>query len=155
MSTALHIDVDDKNLRRALQIAPNRIINAMHTSLTRSAVMTQRYFKETLRSHGNIYTGHLWNSIHFSFKNKLSVTIEPTAPYADDVEKGTPPHKIEIEEIRGWALFHGLNPYAVQKSIRRKGTKAHPYEAETATRAMHFAEKDMQQQLDKAIKEIL
>ena len=155
MATNIKIQVNDQELRQAIRVAPNRIINAMHTSLTRSAVMTQRYFKETLRSHGNIYTGHLWNSVHFSFNNKLSVTVEPKLPYADDVEKGTPPHKVEIEEIQGWALFRGLSPYAVQKSIRRKGTKAHPFEDETATRAMHFAEKDMQQQLDKAIKEIL
>lgn len=155
MATAIKIKVDDAQLRRALQVAPNKIINAMHRSLNRSAVQTQRYFREVLTEHGNVYTSHLRRSVHFQFKNKLSVTIEPEAKYADAVEKGTRPHKVSIRELEGWAKFRGINVYALQKSIMHKGTKAHPYEADTAKRAIQFATNDMQTQMNKAIKEIL
>ena len=155
MATNVKIQVNDKELRQALRVAPNRIINAMHTSLTRSAVQTQRYFREEITNNGSIHTGELRRSVHFGFKDKLSVVIEPEAKYADYVENGTKPHWTSVRNLESWAKFRGINPYVLQRSIARKGTKAHPFEQRTAQRATVFATKDMQQQLDKSMKEIL
>ena len=77
------------------------------------------------------------------------------AKYADYVEKGTKPHWTSVRNLESWARFRGINPYVLQRSIARKGTKAHPFEQRTAQRAIAFATKDMQQQLDKSMKEIL
>ena len=71
MATNVKIQVNDKELRQALRVAPNRIINAMHTSLARSAVQTQRYFREEITNNGSIHTGELRRSVHFGLKEKL------------------------------------------------------------------------------------
>lgn len=47
--------------------------------------------------------------------------------YATDVHEGTPPHHVPADELKKWAAKKGLNPYAVSKSIAKKGTKANPF----------------------------
>lgn len=47
--------------------------------------------------------------------------------YATDVHEGTRPHYVSPKELAPWAAKKGLNPYAVSKSIQRKGTKANPF----------------------------
>jgi hypothetical protein len=155
MATSIRIKINDKELKQALRIAPQRIINAMHTSLKRSAVQTQRYFREEITNNRSIHTGELRRSVRFHFNNKLNVVIEPGVGYADFVEKGTRPHWTSVRNLERWAKFRGINPYVLQRSIARKGTKAHPFEKKTAKRATEFAQRDMQRQLDKSIKEIL
>ena len=158
MATNIRIQVDDKQLRQALRIAPNRIINAMHKSLTNTAIETQNNFKIEIRKNGSINTGRLWQKIPYVFHNKLSVTVGPSMPYAIFVEKGTKPHWTSVREgtsLRDWADKKKINPYALQRSIARKGTKAHPFEKKVADKTVRFAQRDMQHQLDKTIKEIL
>lgn len=155
MPTNIRIQIDDDDVKRALHVAPNAVINAMHTSLKRSAVQTQRYFRETLTQHHNVFTGNLRNSVNFHFTNKLSVVIEPEAKYADNVEYGSRPHFVPIRAIAPWARFHGLDPFVVQQSIARKGTRKHPFLKKTSQQAEKFAIDDMQKQLDKTIKEVL
>lgn len=63
-------------------------------------------------------------------KPLLTAKIQPTARYADAVEKGSKPHWVSAKEgspLERWAELKGLNVYAVQRSIAKKGTKAHPY----------------------------
>jgi hypothetical protein len=50
--------------------------------------------------------------------------LENVVPYALYVEGGTRPHWPPIGAIRGWAERHGINPYALQRSIARRGTPA-------------------------------
>lgn len=47
--------------------------------------------------------------------------------YATDVHEGTPPHYVSPKELEKWAAKKGLSPYAVSKSIQKKGTKANPF----------------------------
>lgn len=60
-----------------------------------------------------------------------TVSTGPQAPYAEDVEKGTPPHWIsDIDALKGWARRHGMPEgaaYAIRRNIAREGTKAQPY----------------------------
>ena len=152
MALGLHIDVNTQNLRRAVAIAPDQIINAMHESLARSAVKTQDLFRFRMPMG---VSGNLRRSVQFSWNNKLSVTIEPTANYADYVEFGTKPHWTSVHNLESWARLKGINPYALQRSIATKGTKPNPYMEFVAWNASKFAANDMEQTLKRKIKEIL
>ena len=48
-------------------------------------------------------------------------------PYAADVEKGTPPHDVALEELQGWAQRHGIPAALVRDAIAKRGTRAQPY----------------------------
>jgi hypothetical protein len=48
-------------------------------------------------------------------------------PYAVGVHEGTPPHYVSAKALMPWAANKGLNPYAVAKSISKKGTRANPF----------------------------
>lgn len=75
--------------------------------------------------------GHLRDSIGYKIDPAiLTSVIKPNVPYGEAVETGTRPHWISVKPgtpLEQWALFHGVNPYAVQRSIAVKGTKPHPY----------------------------
>ena len=53
--------------------------------------------------------------------------LKNQAPYAVYVHEGTGPHYGPYKAIEGWANRHGLPPWAVKRSIMRKGTKAKPF----------------------------
>lgn len=74
-------------------------------------------------------TGVLGNDIEIkSATNERYIT--PTAPHAPFVEYGTRPHfppAYENSPLALWAESKGMEPFAVAKSISRRGTKAHPF----------------------------
>lgn len=51
----------------------------------------------------------------------------PGRQYGIFVEKGTKPHWVPIEALKRWAAQRGLNPYAVQAGIAKKGTRPQPF----------------------------
>lgn len=53
--------------------------------------------------------------------------LRSMAPYALAVHQGTGPHVVSGETLKKWAARKGLNPWAVAKSIAKKGTKANPF----------------------------
>jgi len=71
-------------------------------------------------------TGNLARGIHLDYQ-PIQVTIAPQANYASYPEFGTQPHYVSPQQLMGWARRHGLNPYAVSKSIQKHGTKAQYY----------------------------
>jgi hypothetical protein len=70
-------------------------------------------------------------------------------PYAAAVNYGTKPHAAPWSEIDAWAKFRGLPTFPIWYSILKKGTKANPY----VDRAMDQTLQDVQQYLDRAMKE--
>lgn len=64
-----------------------------------------------------------WKEVSSPFEGRLV----STTPYASDVELGTLPHYVSAQALMPWAAKKGLNPYAVAKSIAKKGTKANPF----------------------------
>jgi len=59
---------------------------------------------------------------------ELSQVIGPTQPYGKQIEQGRPPGtKVSPQALMGWAKRKGLNPYAVAKSIEKKGSPAQPF----------------------------
>lgn len=75
-------------------------------------------------------TNHLRQSIGMRLTAN-SVVIVPKKEYAIPVHEGTRPHYVSVSNprspLRIWAIKKGLNPYAVQKTIMRKGTRANPF----------------------------
>lgn len=71
--------------------------------------------------------------------------------YGPAVEYGTRPHYVSPKTLSGWAKRKGLNPYAVSKSIQRKGTKANPF----FQRSIDKQEKNVQKEFNKALDNIL
>lgn len=68
-----------------------------------------------------------------------NVVIAPHKNYAVSVHEGTPPHYVPVnnprDPLRIWAIKKGLNPYAVQKSIAKKGTKPNKFVERTVKKA--------------------
>lgn len=65
--------------------------------------------------------------------------IRAVAPYASFVAEGTKPHWAPIKALRPWAEEKGINVYALQWSIARKGTRAHPWFPEVRKLTLAYA----------------
>jgi hypothetical protein len=87
-----------------------------------------------------------------------NVTIAPNKNYAVSVHEGTRPHYVSIKDPRSplkiWAIRKGLNPYAVQRSIAKKGTKANPFVDRTVKRAEPDVKQIFSEVLENIIKKI-
>ena len=60
--------------------------------------------------------------------------IGPSQPYGEPVEKGSRPHAVSAKKLESWAQKRGINPFALAASIRKKGTRPHPYMLPTLDR---------------------
>jgi HK97 gp10 family phage protein len=71
-------------------------------------------------------TGRLQGSIHSRISG-LTAEVGPTVAYGLFVEKGTRAHFPPVGAISGWAVRHGLNPYAVARGMSRKARPPRPF----------------------------
>jgi len=87
-----------------------------------------------------------------------NVTIAPNKNYAINVHEGTRPHFVPVnnprDPLRIWAIKKGLNPYAVQKSIAKKGTRPNPFVERTVSKAEGETRQIFSQVLENIIKRI-
>lgn len=149
----LDYKVDYEDLKNAIAASPQKIVSAIHKALLASAIYTQSCFRKNLSQ--NVFRGTLRQSVSIKWLNRVSVQIEPTEYYADFLELGTRPHYPPVHAIEDWARQKGINPYALQHSIGRKGTKAHPYLERTFDQVEPYAHKRLEEQLSKTVEEIL
>lgn len=102
-------------------------------------------------------TAHLRQSIGIRLRSG-SVIIVPKKEYAVAVHEGTKPHYISVKSkrapLRIWAIKKGLNPYAVQKSIMRKGTKPNPFVDRTIDKVNYQVRRIFVSVLERIIKSI-
>ncbi len=102
-------------------------------------------------------TAHLRQSIGIRMRIG-SVVIIPSKKYAINVHEGTKPHYVSVKgsraPLRIWAIKKGLNPYAVQKSIMRKGTKANPFVNRTIQKAEYQVRRIFVGVLERIIKSL-
>lgn len=122
----ININVDELNrLADNVNLASNELKPEVEKALEQagSAVRSEA------RGLVPVDTGELKKSISVMVKdaNPMSVEVGPDVNYGADVEFGTKPHAVSAGALSGWAKRKGLNPYAVAKSIEKKGTKAQPY----------------------------
>lgn len=58
---------------------------------------------------------------------RFAGSLKSAVGYGGSIEQGTRPHAVSPKVLEAWAQKRGLNPYAVAKSIAKKGTKANPF----------------------------
>lgn len=85
---------------------------------------------------------------------RFTGTLRSGVGYASGVEEGTPPHPVSATAIAPWAIKHGLNPWAVAKSIAKKGTKANPFFSRAIESQKEEIDKEFSSALDGILKEI-
>lgn len=73
-----------------------------------------------------VHTGNLRDNWKLDF-GRFQGTLSSNAPYSMAVHFGTSPHAVPASALTAWAAKKGLNPWAVAKSIAKKGTKANPF----------------------------
>ena len=102
----------------------------MERKVKKAAFGVEREAKNNLKDH--VSTGLLIRSVSTKFVKDgfdswATVGTSLSPHYGPDLEFGTDPHWPPIEPLKRWAQQRGINPYAVQKSISKKGTDPHPW----------------------------
>jgi hypothetical protein len=75
-------------------------------------------------------TRQLMNSITHRQRERgqtLIGEVGPSLRYGLYVERGSRPHFPPVAALVGWARRHGVSPYAVQRAVGRRGTRARPF----------------------------
>lgn len=128
----MKVSIDARQVREMLKVAPEKVRTRLERVLNIVSIETQR----EMRINANVgVSGDLRQSIKFNVSGLTSV-VGPTAKYADAVESGSRPHWVSAKPgspLAKWAVAKGISPYAVQRSIAKKGTKPHPFVAPTHT----------------------
>lgn len=146
------IFIDDKALRDALRVAPDRVKRSTHEMLERAGIMTQSAMRTKVTTG---VSGELKKSIRYRFSDYLSVVIQPTAKYAAAHEYGSRPHWTSVKNLERWAKARGINAFALQRSIAKKGTKPHPFMQRTLREVDSVVLPDFSRGMNKTIAEIL
>lgn len=87
--------------------------------------------------------------------SRFAGSLKSGVNYGYSVETGTRPHQVSAKALKQWAESKGLNPYAVAKSIAKKGTKANPFMQKTLGQVNDFADKILQETADEISENIL
>lgn len=126
MSNEFTIEI--KGLDKLMEMA-NRYPNLSEKHINKAIAGTLSKIKEQAVKNTPKYKGNLkksWGIRMGRFEGKLVNVArgKDGTPYGYDVEMGRGPHFVSAKELSGWAKSKGLNPWAVSKSIMKKGTKA-------------------------------
>ena len=144
------IELKIKNLDRLIDITeqfPAIAEKHVNQAIARSIV---RILGQEKREAPFGVTGHLRDNWATNF-GRFTGSLRSNSEYSAAVEYGTSPHYVSPQQLAPWAAKKGLNPYAVSKSILKKGTKANPF----FKRSVSSQESDVQNEFDIAIKNIL
>jgi HK97 gp10 family phage protein len=127
MATTYSITVDSVGVVGLL----TKLGESMRPAILEQLGIVSMLVRDVMKEKAPDAFGNLRDSIGYKIvPETLTSEIKPDAPYGDAVETGTRPHWISVSPgspLEQWALFRGINPYAVQRSIAVKGTKAHPF----------------------------
>ena len=111
---------------KALEAMPAVLREEIDSAATDSGLLVSGLAKR-LAPHA---TGNLRRSISSHVKpigGNVAAIVAAAAKYARPVEYGSKPHTPPLAAIARWANRRGLNPGAVWMTIRRQGTKPHPF----------------------------
>lgn len=123
----MRVKIDDRAFQTALGRAPDTIKQGTHSMLERAGIQTQGIMRRRVNTG---VSGELKKSIRYTFENFLTVSVYPAAKHAAPHEYGTKPHWVSVRRgtpLYQWSRMKGINPYAMQRAIAKKGTKPHPY----------------------------
>jgi hypothetical protein len=114
---------DARDVQRVFKALPAASTRKLGSLIEGGAIDVQR----DMRKRAPVHDGEYRRSIAYKMgARRLSATIGPSARHAEWVEEGTRPHWTSVKKgtpLRKWADDKGINPFAVQWSIARKGTK--------------------------------
>lgn len=80
--------------------------------------------------------------------------LKALSPYAVFVHEGTRPHMPPVDALAAWAKKKGINPWAVAKSIAKKGTKANPFLQRAVDKTARDVEGEFKRALDGTMEEL-
>ena len=121
----------------ALGVTANEFKNLAQTTLPKESEEAAKISGFEVRKEARklvaVDTGALRLSIQSDADSRPSgtlVEIGPTQAYGKDIEYGRPAGTyVSPQRLERWARKRGLNPYAVARSIAKKGTRAQPFMA--------------------------
>jgi hypothetical protein len=120
------IEIKITNLNRLTDLAekyPKTAEKHIGGAINKSLV---RIFAEEKQTAPFGVTANLRDNWLLSF-GRFQGSLRSNAPYSVGIEEGTRPHYVSPRALKPWAEARGLNPFAVAKSIAKKGTKANPF----------------------------
>lgn len=151
----LGITVQDQKVVAMLASAPTALSTRLRQVIERAAITVQR---EMIQEAPIAVTGDLRRSIHYEVAPSVfQAVIEPDIVYAGSVEAGGPPRWVSVKPgtpLEKWAKLKGLNPYAVQRSIARKGTQPHPFVKPTYEKTKDEVEAGIEVGITQVLQEI-
>lgn len=121
MALDMRIEGLDELLRRVKD--PEVMAGPAREYLTRSAQAVETRGRQN-SARGQ--TGNLqgrWGSEMDSAQMPQWAAVRNRAPHAHLLELGTKPHFVPAGRLAAWAAARGLNPYAVARTIAKKGTR--------------------------------
>ena len=98
-------------------------------------------------------TGNLRDRSKLDMK-RFQGSLSSQMPYALAIENGSRPHFVAIEKIRPWAEKRGLNPWAIAKTIAKKGTRPNPFFKRTLEGAQEGVDIEFTKALSDIMKEL-
>lgn len=147
--------MDATDVQRVFKALPSRSLREVRTLIEESLIDTQRDMRRTINVGA---TGDSRRRIIYRMSPAtLSGEVVPDFPHAEGLEKGTRPHWTSVKQgtsLRKWADFKGINPWAVQASIAKKGTKAHPYVGPVFRRARVTVPRNIERGFARFINEV-
>jgi HK97 gp10 family phage protein len=159
MSKGFEIEI--QGLDKLMAIAekyPNISEKHINKAINRSLIRIQDQAKKNapsgdtqqLRQNWKIFMGRFAGSLESGAKNR-------GYSYGLAVEFGTKPHYMPVKNnpmFQLWATRRGLNPYAVARSIAKKGTKAKPFFQPAIDSQQKNVDNEFNKAMDNILKEI-
>ena len=152
-SIDMNLKIEIKNLdkiKKALAKSPMTIGKYVNEAIQKSIYQIERTTKPKIPFGAS---GGLKGSFFTQFST-LRGAIGWGAQYAIFVHEGTRPHWTSVKNLEEWAAKKGINPYAVQRSIARKGTKAQPFLKEGLAEAENNIQKYFAEGLENTLNQI-
>jgi len=119
-------------LRDNFKAAGIELSTALGRGLTNASLIVEKDYKVRLTEGGQVSSGLLRGSAShriIDMEGYPVAQIGPGAGYGKEVELGSSPHTVPIEDLIRWAKRKGLDEeaaYAIQKHIEAYGTMPHP-----------------------------
>ena len=140
----MDVSFDARDVIRVFHAYPTQSLRRLNKLIEGGAIDIQREMRmkvsigatgETRRSI-NYRTGPLSAEIKSDLDPRRVAALEKgSVPHWTSAKPGTPLHR--------WAVHKGISPYAVQYSIAKKGTKAHPFIGPTYTKMRGPVQRDI------------
>jgi hypothetical protein len=147
--------IEDAKVRQLFERAPAAVTTRLKSLVEAAAIDVQREMRIAAPV---AVTGQLRGSVRYVISPaQIQAVIKPEVEYAEDVEFGTKPHHVSVAQgtpLLAWAKLKGINPYALQKSIERKGTKKHPFVEPTYWKMKPVAQADITAGMSRLVEEL-